>query len=201
MSAPGGEAQRTPLRRELIVDTAREMVEQEGLDALSLRRLASALGVTAPALYAHFASKDDLLAAVAAAEFGGLVEAIQAATASLEDPVERIVAQSHAYVDHARAHPALIQLMTVFRPGWIPQPAAPELAAASRTFEVSSVAVQDAIDAGLLRDDDPLMVGLTLWAAAHGVATVLASRPNLGEDYEAALVDSVVQSVVRGLLA
>lgn len=201
MSAPGGEATRAPLRRELIIDTARAMVEQEGLDALSLRRLASALGVTAPALYAHFASKDDLLAAVAAAEFGGLVEAIQAATASLEDPVERIVAQSHAYVDHARAHPALIQLMTVFRPGWIPQPAAPELAAASRTFEVSSVAVQDAIDAGLLRDDDPLMVGLTLWAAAHGVATVLASRPNLGEDYEAALVDSVVQSVVRGLLA
>jgi AcrR family transcriptional regulator len=201
VSAPGGEATRAPLRRELIIDTAREMVEQEGLDALSLRRLASALGVTAPALYAHFASKDDLLAAVAAAEFGGLVEAIQAATSSLEDPVERIVAQSHAYVDHARAHPALIQLMTVFRPGWIPQPAAPELAAASRTFEVSSVAVQDAIDAGLLRDDDPLMVGLTLWAAAHGVATVLASRPNLGEDYEAALVDSVVQSVVRGLLA
>jgi hypothetical protein len=43
-------------------------------------------------------------------------------------------------------------------------------------------------------------VGLTLWAAVHGVATVLAAGPNLGEDYERALVDSVVDSVVQGLL-
>ena len=99
------------------------------------------------------------------------------------------------------ASAALFQLMTVFRPGWMPQPAAPELAMASRTFEVSSVAVHDAIAAGLLRETDPLMVGLTLWAAVHGVATVLLSEPNLGEDYEQALVDSVITSVVQGLRA
>jgi AcrR family transcriptional regulator len=190
---------RAPLSREAIIGAARETVATEGLSALSLRRLAGGLGVTAPALYAHFASKDDLLAAVAVEEFAELLRSLEASTAGLDDPIDRIVAQSHAYVDHARAHPALIELTTVFRPGWMPQPAAQELAMVSQTFELSSVAVRDAIDAGLLRETDPLMVGLTLWAAVHGVATVLASRPNLGDDYEAALVDSVIRSVVRGL--
>ena len=194
-------ATRPPLSRESILAETRDLLAREGLAAVSLRRLASGLGVTAPALYAHVASKDELLAAVAAEEFAELITAIESSTVGLEDPIDRIVAQSHAYVDHARAHPALFQLMTVFRPGWMPQPAAPELAMASRTFEVSSVAVHDAIAAGLLRETDPLMVGLTLWAAVHGVATVLLSEPNLGEDYELALVDSVITSVVQGLRA
>lgn len=192
---------RAPLRRESIVTAARAQIAADGLAAMSLRRLASSLGVTAPALYAHFASKDELLTAVAAEEFSELIGALESSTSGRADPIERLIAQSHAYVDHARRHPEFVELVTVFRPGLIPQPAAPELAMASRSFELSSVAVQDAIDAGLLREQDPLMVGLTLWAAVHGVATVLASRPNLGDDYESALVDSVVQSVVRGLLA
>ena len=64
---------------------------------------------------------------------------------------------------------------------------------------MSSVAIDDAIAAGLLRTDDPLMVGLTIWAAVHGVATVLLARPQLGADYESALVDSVIDAVVDGL--
>ncbi len=192
---------RPSLSRELILAAARELVGTEGLAALSLRRLAAGLGVTAPALYAYFGSKDELLAALADEEFGELVAAIEASAAGRTDPIERIVAQSHAYVDHVRAHPALFELMTVFRPSSLPQPAATELAMASRTFETSSVAVDEAIAAGLLADTDPLMVSLTLWAAAHGVAAVLLAEPNLGDDVESALVDSVVGAVVRGLRA
>jgi AcrR family transcriptional regulator len=188
------------LSREVIVAAARRQIAAGGLGAMSLRGLASALGVTAPALYAHVGSKDDLLASVAAEEFADLIDALEASTRGLEDPVDRIVAQSHAYVTHVRAHPAMIELVTVYRPEWVPQPAVPELPMASRSFEVSSVAVHEAIDAGRLRLTDPLLVGLTLWAAVHGVATVLAAGPNLGEDYERALVDSVVDSVVQGLL-
>jgi AcrR family transcriptional regulator len=192
---------RPPLSREAILAATRDLLSQDGLAAVSLRRVATALGVTAPALYAHVASKDELLEAVAAEEFAELVAAIEGSTIGLSDPIERISAQSHAYVDHVRSHPALFELMTVFRPGWVPQPAAPELAVASRSFEVSTVAVHEAIAAGLLRDTDPLMVSLTLWAAAHGVVAVLLSEPNLGDEYEQALVDSVIDSVVQGLRA
>lgn len=57
---------RTPLlSRERIVDAARALVDSEGLEALSTRRLAARLGVSGPSLYNHFRTKDEILEAVA----------------------------------------------------------------------------------------------------------------------------------------
>jgi AcrR family transcriptional regulator len=53
------------LSRERIVSAALALVDAEGLAALSTRRLAADLGVSGPSLYNHFATKDDLLEAVA----------------------------------------------------------------------------------------------------------------------------------------
>jgi AcrR family transcriptional regulator len=53
------------LSRERIVTTALALIDADGLAALSTRRLAAALGVQGPSLYNHFATKDDILAAVA----------------------------------------------------------------------------------------------------------------------------------------
>ena len=47
-----------------IVDAARTLLEEEGLDALSMRRLADRIGIRAPSLYKHFADKQDLEAAL-----------------------------------------------------------------------------------------------------------------------------------------
>ncbi|MFD3505898.1 TetR/AcrR family transcriptional regulator [Nocardia sp. NPDC058666] len=52
---------RTPLTRERVLRAAIDLADQEGLDALSMRRLAKAVGVEAMSLYNHVANKDDLL--------------------------------------------------------------------------------------------------------------------------------------------
>lgn len=54
-----------PLSRERIRDAALELIDQDGLDALSMRNLARRLGVQAASLYTHFANKDAVLDAVA----------------------------------------------------------------------------------------------------------------------------------------
>ncbi|WP_034267449.1 TetR/AcrR family transcriptional regulator [Actinospica robiniae] len=57
---------RSPLlSREKIVEAALALIDEEGLGALSTRRLAARLGVSGPSLYNHFATMDDLLDAVA----------------------------------------------------------------------------------------------------------------------------------------
>ncbi|WP_345615469.1 MULTISPECIES: TetR/AcrR family transcriptional regulator [Streptomyces] len=53
------------LSRDLIVDTAGALVDAEGLDAVSTRRIAAELGVSGPSLYNHFRNKDEILDAVA----------------------------------------------------------------------------------------------------------------------------------------
>ncbi|MBN0047186.1 TetR/AcrR family transcriptional regulator C-terminal domain-containing protein [Streptomyces actuosus] len=53
------------LSTDRIVETARELVDAEGLSAVSTRRLAAELGVSGPSLYNHFRTKDEILEAVA----------------------------------------------------------------------------------------------------------------------------------------
>jgi AcrR family transcriptional regulator len=55
-SAPG-----QPLSRELIADAAVELVDREGLEALSMRRLAAELGIGTMTIYGYFRDKDELL--------------------------------------------------------------------------------------------------------------------------------------------
>jgi AcrR family transcriptional regulator len=187
------------LSRDAILAAARALVVQHGRSALSLRPLAARLDVTAPALYAHFESKESLLVALAEEEFSRLIVEIESSGGGA-DPLDRVRAQSHAYVRYAVANPALFEIIFEFRPAWGPAPAAArELPLASKAFEISAVAVTEAIRAGELREQDPLMASLTIWAAVHGIATVVAAMPQLGDDYEAALVDSVIDSVLAGL--
>ncbi|MEW2357641.1 TetR/AcrR family transcriptional regulator C-terminal domain-containing protein [Spirillospora sp. NPDC029432] len=54
-------AARRPLTRELIVEAALRVLDAEGLDAVTMRRVAQELGTGPASLYAHFANKDELL--------------------------------------------------------------------------------------------------------------------------------------------
>ena len=105
------QAQRPRLTRTRIITAARKTVARDGANALSLRPLARRLGVTAPALYDHFASKDELLTAVAEDEFGRLIAQIEAAAVDLDAPLARIASQSRAYVTYAVANPALFEVI------------------------------------------------------------------------------------------
>src|SRR4051812_42596272 len=105
---------RPVLTRAAIVAEARRMIVDEGLAALSLRRIAGALDVTAPALYAYVADKSDLLRAVAEGELAALIDRFEAVDEP--DPVARVSAYCRAYVDHARDNPELYPVMFLFPP-------------------------------------------------------------------------------------
>jgi AcrR family transcriptional regulator len=62
MKAP--EAERTRLSKDVVVQRGLALADAEGLDALTIRRLATELGVTPMALYWHFRNKEELLAAL-----------------------------------------------------------------------------------------------------------------------------------------
>lgn len=192
-----------PLTRDVIVAAARQMLDTTDLETLSLRRLATELGVTAPALYAHMEDKRDLLAAVAEQGFAELVEAFEQVDS--EDPRERLVAYGKAYVDKAVDDPEVFRAMFLFRPGIDPLPNVDnELPAATITFEHPFKAVSDAIAAGAIHPDrDPLLTAMTLWTTAHGLASVLLLGSSGGEvilpDNAEALIDDVLSVTIAGL--
>ena len=65
--APSNSSRDTALSRVEVVGAAIRLIDAEGIDAFSMRRLAAALDITGPALYWHFDNRDELLGAAAAA--------------------------------------------------------------------------------------------------------------------------------------
>ena len=96
-------------RRDAIVRAALELLEEEGADALTMRRLADRLGVKAPSLYKHLAGKDDLEAALIALGLEQVALVLADAARGAPDPLAAIAA---AYRRYAHAHPHLYRLLT-----------------------------------------------------------------------------------------
>lgn len=188
------EGVRAPLTRELVIASAQQMLESEGVEQLSLRGLARHLGVTAPALYAYVDDKYDLLAAVAAEHFEGLVARFD--EIDEDDPVERIRALSHAYVDHALASPALFHLMFRYPP--TPVAGADAFPPATRAFEAAASATAAAIESGQLAATDPGLASMTMWMSIHGAAEVLLLGFSDDPETSALLVDSVIDTILAG---
>jgi AcrR family transcriptional regulator len=133
------------LSRDRIVAQAQETIERRGYEALSLRGLASSLDVTAPALYDHVQSKDDVLRAVAARGY----EALAAASAVAGGrAIERVRERSLAYVRFARDRSELFRLMFRYRPAAVLIEADNELAAATNLFDTNSADLVRAISDG-----------------------------------------------------
>lgn len=123
----------SPRARE-IVEAARELLEADGAEALTMRKVADRLGIRAPSLYKHLANKETLEAAIIAVGFEEAADAFEAASPS--NPRRRLAAIASAYRSFARAHPHLYRLMNerplrrdLLPPGVEDRAAAPVLAA------------------------------------------------------------------------
>lgn len=95
------------LSRARILEAGLSLVDQEGLDALSMRRLGEALGVQAMSLYRHVRDKDDLLDGIQ-----GAVLSEMAAAPSSGTPAERAVAWARSLRQALLQHPNTIPLFT-----------------------------------------------------------------------------------------
>jgi AcrR family transcriptional regulator len=95
-------------RARQIVAAARELLEQEGPDALTMRRLADRLGIRAPSLYKHLPDKAALEAAIIATGFEDAAAAFEAAMDGATEPLATLA----AYRAFALDHPHLYRLMT-----------------------------------------------------------------------------------------
>jgi AcrR family transcriptional regulator len=92
-----------------IVAAARDLLERDGPEGLSMRRVADRLGIRAPSLYKHLPDKQALEAALISSGFEESAAAFEAALDGADDPLAALAA---AYREFAASHPHLYRLMT-----------------------------------------------------------------------------------------
>ena len=100
--------EREPLSRPRVAAAALALIDERGLEQLSMRKLGAELGVEAMSLYNHVANKDDLLGAVADLLYGRILDDYGTPTGDWRDQAR---AMAGSYVSVAAAHPHAFPLL------------------------------------------------------------------------------------------
>ena len=174
------------LRRALI-EAGLDLLEQRDADALSLREVARAVGVSATAVYRHFPDKDALLDALSAEGFERLAAAQHAAAEAAGGGEAGFAATGMAYVRFALANPALFRL--AFR-----------ATSARNILDAPPEHIPDAIAflranaqaAAEKADADPRVVAIRAWALVHGLAVLILDGQVEADD---ALVERTINAM------
>jgi AcrR family transcriptional regulator len=160
--------------RQALLDAARALINETGVESLTLREVARRAGVTTGAPYHHFADKAELVYALARQGLEELDRASALALEGIAEPRAQLRAIGVAYVMYAVEHPAIFRLM--FRPemGAPFDFADPETAPVFRIL----IRVVDACraEAGI-HDAGRDAAAISAWSLVHGLAALLVDGP------------------------
>src|ERR1051325_2997232 len=140
--------------RDRILAAAERIYQREGPNGLTLRSVASAVGVTPMAIYRHFKDKDALVQALVDAGFERW-EQYLARAVDTRSPIKARERVLMAYADFSLAEPRAFELMFLTPRPTIPAAPASLLNSPSPSFEALIAAVREAMVTGELAGDDP----------------------------------------------
>jgi AcrR family transcriptional regulator len=157
--------------RQRVLQASLALIEEGGLDRLSMREVARKSGVSHQAPYYYFSDREAILAAIAGEGFSKLAESfLRAVTQAESDPAKALEAMGRAYVGFALRHPAYFQAM--FRADAVPLDRYPDVR--KREDEAFGTLVEEI--GRLFGDQSPavrLTISIACWAMVHGLATLI----------------------------
>ncbi len=160
--------------RTMILDAARQLFVERGVEALTMRAIAQRIEYTPTAIYHHFRDKHALLVELCVLDFQALGQAFQRIE-RVEDPVERLRRFGIAYTQFGLANPSHYRFMFMTE-----RTASDETAAHKRlhpeedAYAMLRATVAEAIDTGRLRPecDDAELLAQMLWGGVHGIVSL-----------------------------
>ena len=164
------------LRSELL-QTSRQLLDESGPSALSMREVARRAGCTHQAPYHYFANREAILAALVCEGFDELADMLAAAHEGLgnADLHAILVASGNAYVEFALRHPGVFRVM--FRPDVCDPERFPEVVQAGERARQELARLARA----MMGDGAQLEVEVLIWSGVHGLASLLLDGPLAGE--------------------
>lgn len=178
--------------REALVEAAARLLDEGGVEAVTLREVGHLVGVSHNAPYKHFAGKQALLAAVAARELRGLHAALRDSMQDERSPRSALRAVLHDYLDWALRYPARFKL--VFGPWTIDSEELAEAATLAQTTFVELVARAQAVRA--LPPGDSVRLASLLRALTHGAADLAFAGHLAAEGKGNAAPDELVDDLL-----
>ncbi|MCC6434910.1 MAG: TetR/AcrR family transcriptional regulator [Acidimicrobiales bacterium] len=178
-----------------VLDAASRLLQQEGPDALSIRRIATEAGVAPMSLYNHFGGKHGIVEALFQRGFEALTTSLRAIEATSAE--QRFRTGMRCYRRFALDHPAVYavmfqKLVPDFEPGDEAK------AAAAQTFLELVGCMSQGMAEGVFAAGDPVATGQLVWGACHGIVALELVEIGFVEDRDANY-ESLLEVLLAGL--
>ena len=157
--------------RTRILDAARELFANEGVESVTMRRIADRIEYSPTAIYFHFRDKEALLAELCDCDFRAFAQEFFV-IAQIADPVARLRAAGHAYISFGLKNPSHYRLMFM----------TPKVAESTLTkgnpeedaYAFLKLNVAELMEKGRIREEltDIDLVAQVIWSAVHGVVSL-----------------------------
>ncbi len=190
-----------PPLRDRILAQSLAIIEQSGIEALSLRAVARDLGVSHQAPYKHFASRDHIVAELVAHAYATFSGALSAATKGLE-PHARLATMGATYLDYAAKNPLPYRLMFETELP-LPQAHPDMLSQARNAFEMLVQALSDLPERQGTSRAQIEAEAMFIWSSLHGAASLERSPAmdtlSLSEGVRERHIDQTLEAISRAL--
>lgn len=185
------------LRGEIMATTERLLIDTGDEEAVSIRAVADAVGVTPPAIYRHFPDKASLILEVCDRHFDLLDRYMVEQTVGIDDPVEVMRERARAYLRFGRDNPEHYRIMFMTRKSGLRGPTDVSC------FAHMTECVQQCIDGGAFRPEfnDALAITMVVWSMVHGLTTLLVTQASLPGAPVEDLLELMLDVQLTGLLA
>ncbi|WP_269516383.1 TetR/AcrR family transcriptional regulator [Brevundimonas subvibrioides] len=187
-------------RRAEILEAAERIFVEVGYEGATIRRIADEVGLSSTALYMHFSEKSEILHEICRVAFARLQAMNQAVMDEPGPPDQRLRRLLEAYVAFGFDNPNAYRLTYLTRPVEArdgAQTAAQNLG--GELYRAFEAVVGDMAEQGHLRGD-PRTAAQTLWAGAHGVVSLMITKPYFDWVGREALSRSMIDALIAGLL-
>ncbi len=185
------------LRRQ-ILDAAREVFILEGYESVSMRKIAEKIEYSPTTIYLYFKDKTDLLNCLCEEVFARLGEKIEHIFAASGDPVERLRKGLRVYVDFGLENPNDYRIaFLIGGRGRTPE----EAPLGWNVYGYLRSTVTECVSSGRFRPLDAETATQALWAAVHGITSLLVIHGEFPWVDRYQLIETVIGASVAGLLA
>lgn len=190
------------LRRAEILLAAERIFVAHGYEAATIRKIADEVGVSSTALYMHFHDKDQILLEICTGAMQELLTNNRQISAMPIDAVARVRMMLEAYVGFALQHPNAYRLV------FCSSPAMDEIRRQHETMQIGAECldrfasvIREIAAQGRLRVGDPRSAHQVLWAACHGMITLMVTKPDLDWAPPEELTGVMLDGLLHGLIA
>jgi AcrR family transcriptional regulator len=187
--------------REMILSAAKRLFLREGFEHVTIRRIAEEIEYSPATVYLYFTDKDTILCSLQEEGFRELYRR-QKVLSAIQHPAERLRACGKIYVDFAMENQEMYDLMFIMRAPMKAFDSPTDWNLGRETYVVLQDIVNECIEKGFLKSQNPQVTCFSVWALLHGVVSLFIREraPMIPKEHQMEVVNGILNNSMTEML-